>query len=42
MRVDSELLSTIYTGRLQNLRARAEECGIPKSGSVEVLRAKLI
>ena len=42
MRVDSELLSTIYTGRLQNLRLRAEECGIPKTGSVEVLRAKLI
>lgn len=42
MRVDSDLLSTIYTGRLQNLRLRAEECGIPKTGSVEVLRAKLI
>ena len=42
MRVDSELLSSIYTGRLQNLRQRAEDCGIPKTGSVEVLRAKLI
>ncbi|MBR79588.1 MAG: hypothetical protein CMA88_02240 [Euryarchaeota archaeon] len=42
MRVDSDLLSSIYTGRLQNLRQRAEDCGIPKTGSVEVLRAKLI
>ena len=42
MRVDSDLLNSIYTGRLQNLRQRAEECGIPKTGSVEVLRAKLI
>ena len=42
MKIDSELLSSIYTGRLQNLRQRAEECGIPKTGSVEVLRAKLI
>ena len=42
MIVDSELLSSLYVGRLQNLRQRAEECGIPKTGSVEVLRAKLI
>ena len=42
MMVDSDLLSSIYTGRLQNLRLRAEECGIPKTGSVEVLRARLI
>ncbi len=42
MRVDSDLLSSIYTERLQNLRLRAEECGISKSGSVEVLRARLI
>jgi len=42
MQIDTELLSSLYTGRLQKLRQRAEECGIPKSGSVEVLRAKLI
>lgn len=42
MQIDNNLLSSLYTGRLQNLRQRAEECGIPKSGSVEVLRAKLI
>lgn len=42
MRVDHELLSELYTGRLQNLRQRAEKSGIPKSGSVEVLRARLI
>ena len=42
MRVDSEILSALYTGRLHYLRERAENCGIPKTGSVEVLRAKLI
>jgi hypothetical protein len=42
MQVDSGLLSSLYTERLQKLRQRAEECGISKSGSVEVLRAKLI
>jgi len=42
MQVDSGLLSSLYTDRLQKLRERAEGCGIPKSGSVEVLRAKLI
>ncbi len=42
MMVDSDLLSSIYQGRLQKLRQRAEECGISKTGSVEVLRAKLI
>ncbi len=42
MMVSTELLNSIYTGRLQNLRQRAEECGVPKSGSVEVLRARLI
>ena len=42
MQIDNNLLSSLYTDRLQNLRQRAEECGIPKSGSVEVLRAKLI
>jgi len=42
MRVDADLLSSIYTERLQSLRTRAEESGISKSGSVEVLRARLI
>ena len=42
MRVDTELLSSIYMERLQSLRGRAEENGISKSGSVEVLRARLI
>ncbi|MEL0189644.1 MAG: hypothetical protein VW878_02295 [Candidatus Poseidoniales archaeon] len=42
MRVDTELLSSIYMERLQCLRGRAEESGISKSGSVEVLRARLI
>ena len=42
MRVDTELLSSIYMERLQSLRSRAEENGISKSGSVEVLRARLI
>mgnify|MGYP002885640065 CR=1 FL=1 len=42
MKVDSNLLSSLYTERLQNLRQRAEDSGISKSGSVEVLRARLI
>ncbi len=42
MRVDSNLLNSLYTDRLQNLRQRAEDSGISKSGSVEVLRARLI
>ena len=42
MMVDTDLLSSIYMERLQSLRSRAEESGIPKSGSVEVLRARLI
>jgi len=42
MMVDSDLLSSLYTGRLQNLRQRAEASGVSKSGSVEVLRVRLI
>ena len=42
MMVDTDLLSSIYMERLQSLRSRAEENGISKSGSVEVLRARLI
>jgi len=39
---DYDLLNSIYTERLQDLRRRAEKVGIAKSGSVEVLRARLI
>ena len=42
MRVESNLLNSLYMGRLQSLRQRAEDSGISKSGSVEVLRARLI
>ena len=42
MRVDADLLSSIYMEGLLSLRNRAEDSGIPKSGSVEVLRARLI
>ena len=42
MRVDADLLSSIYMEGLLSLRSRAEDSGIPKSGSVEVLRARLI
>ena len=42
MRVDYNLLNSLYMGRLQSLRQRAEESGTSKSGSVEVLRARLI
>ena len=42
MEVDYSLLSTLYTEKLQQLRKRAESNGISKSGSVEVLRARLI
>ena len=42
MRVDTDLLTSLYTERLQSLRSRAEESGVSKSGSVEVLRARLI
>jgi len=36
------LLDALYRGRLIELRERAEEAGLSKSGSVEVLRARLI
>jgi len=42
MEVDYSLLSTLYTEKLQELRKRAESIEISKSGSVEVLRARLI
>ncbi len=40
--VDSSLLDVLYRGRLMELRDRAEAEGLGKSGSVEVLRARLI
>ena len=40
--VDRSLLDVLYRGRLMELRDRAETEGLSKSGSVEVLRARLI
>ena len=40
--VDSSLLDVLYRGRLMELRDRAEAEGFSKTGSVEVLRARLI
>ena len=42
MDVDRVLLDALFRGRLVELRERAEEAGLSKSGSVEVLRARLI
>lgn len=42
MEIDRVLLDALYRGRLVELRERAEEAGLSKSGSVEVLRARLI
>ena len=42
MDYDEYMLDGLYRGRLVELRERAEELGISKSGSVEVLRARLI
>ncbi|MBP50525.1 MAG: hypothetical protein QGI73_00895 [Candidatus Thalassarchaeaceae archaeon] len=42
MDYDMYVLDTLYRGRLVELRERAEELGISKSGSVEVIRARLI
>ena len=42
MEIDRVLLDSLYRGRLIELRERAEEAGLSKSGSVEVLRARLI
>ncbi|HIC50632.1 MAG TPA: hypothetical protein EYP01_04210, partial [Candidatus Poseidoniales archaeon] len=42
MKVDRVLLDALYRGRLVGLRTRAEEAGLSKSGSVEVVRARLI
>ena len=40
--VDRSLLDVLYRGRLMELRDRAEVEGFSKTGSVEVLRARLI
>ena len=40
--IDRVLLDALYRDRLRGLRNRAEEAGLSKSGSVEVLRARLI
>ena len=40
--IDRVLLDALYRGRLRGLRNRAEEAGLSKSGSVEVVRARLI
>tara|TARA_Y100000739_G_scaffold212839_1_gene205322 strand:+ start:3588 stop:4565 length:978 start_codon:yes stop_codon:yes gene_type:complete len=42
MDYDEYVLDGLYRGRLVELRERAEELGVSKSGSVEVLRARLI
>ena len=42
MQVNSELLNVLYLSPLMTLRKRAETEGLAKSGSVEVLRARLI
>ncbi len=42
MAVDRVLLDQLYRARLVQLRDRAEAAGLPKNGSVEVLRARLI
>ena len=42
MEIDKVLLDALYRGRLVELRERAEAAGLSKSGSVEVLRARLI
>ena len=42
MDYDEYVLDGLYRGRLVELRGRAEELGVSKSGSVEVLRARLI
>ena len=42
MEFDRVLLDGLYRGRLVELRDRAEEAGLSKSGSVEVVRARLI
>ena len=40
--IDRVLLDALYRDRLRGLRNRAEDAGLSKSGSVEVVRARLI
>ena len=40
--IDRVLLDALYRDRLRGLRNSAEEAGLSKSGSVEVVRARLI
>ncbi|MDB3855840.1 hypothetical protein N9347_06045, partial [Euryarchaeota archaeon] len=42
MQVDIVLLDNLYRSKLMSLRDQAEELKISKSGSVEVLRARMI
>ncbi len=42
MQIDQVLLDDLYRSRLMSLREKAEEAKLGKSGSVEVLRARLI
>ena len=42
MQIDAERLSTLHTGKLEQLKDIASEAGIPRTGSVERLRIRLI
>ena len=42
LQIDRVLLDALYRARLMELRQRAEDVNLAKSGSVEVIRARLI
>ena len=42
MQIDTERLSTLHTSKLEQLKDIATEVGIPRTGSVERLRIRLI
>ena len=42
MQIDTERLSILHTGKLEQLKDIASEVGIPRTGSVERLRIRLI
>ena len=42
MEIDAERLSTLHTSKLEQLKDIASESGIPRTGSVERLRIRLI
>ena len=42
MQIDAERLSTLHTSKLEQLKEIASEAGIPRTGSVESLRIRLI